>query len=256
MTPERASRLRRIAFTSWAALVVVAFGIAFFGFTVLLIGWFEDLEGVAGPVTELGYGALIGILLTLGVASQLRHPERKIAGLQQAALVGPALLIGSALSSDAQNLEPVLILIPALGVLIVLHPARGEFLRPPIHLNKTLLALALLTAIPLTAYALAMGAAAQDLVGPPHHVQRLSIQAALAAGIVLTAMLAAFQTPGWEIPARSAAAAVIVFGLASIIFPDHPAAVGTGWGIVAIAGGLLFVAVAEWQRARSSPVPT
>lgn len=184
------------------------------------------------------------------MATQLRHPERKIAGQQQAALVGPALLIGSALSSDWQNLDPLLMLIPALGVLVALHPARGEFLRPSIHVNKALLLLAVVGAIPLIAYALAMGAAAQELVGPPHHVQRLSIQAALAAGIVLTAALASLQTPGWVIPARCAAAAVILFGLASVVFPDHPAAVGSGWGIVAIAGGVLFVAVAEWQRAK------
>lgn len=245
------SRQRRLAFTALAALLVVLFGIMFFGLTSLAIGWFEDLEGVAGPVTEIGYGALVGLILTVGVASQLRHPERKIAGLQQAALVIPSLAAGSLLARDTQNLEPLVIVVPALALLWALHPARAALLRPAIRISPPLVAIALLGAVPLVAYALAMGAAAQELAGPPHHVQRLSTMAALAVGIELTALLAALHTPGWRIPTWSVATALIVFGVASILFPHHPAAVGSAWGGLAIGCGLLFAAVAEWEATRS-----
>jgi hypothetical protein len=43
--------------------------------------------------------------------------------------VVPALLVGSAIAGDAQNLVPVLILLPTLEILLTLHPAREEFLR-------------------------------------------------------------------------------------------------------------------------------
>jgi hypothetical protein len=70
---------RRAAFTAWTAILVVVFGVMFFGLTSLALAWFQTLEGVAGPVTELGYGLLVGIILTVGVASQLRAAEHKIA---------------------------------------------------------------------------------------------------------------------------------------------------------------------------------
>lgn len=243
----------RIAFTVWAAILVVAFGVGFFGLTSLAIAWFGTLEGVAGPVTELGYGALVGIFLTVGVASQLLAPERRIAGMQQAALVVPALLIGSALAADGQNVEAAVIVFTGIGILLMLHPARAEFLRPAAAPSRPLFAITAIAAVPSVAYALEMGAQAQDLVGPPHHVQRLSTMAAMAIAIVLVALLASLKTQGWRIPAWSAGVAAITFGLASAVYPDHPAAAGLGWGGVAMAGGVLFIGVAEWEAKRRTP---
>jgi hypothetical protein len=246
------SRFRRIAFNAWAAILVAGYGVAFFGYTSLVLAWFEDVEGVAGPVTDLGYGVLVGIIQTTGLLVQLRGPERKIAGVQQTFLVIPALLIGSAVASDSQNLVPALILLPAVGILLALHPARGEFFRRGAALSWSLLAITVIGAVPLVAYALDMGAQARDLVGPPHHVQRLSTMAAMAVAIVLTGLLAALRTRGWRIPAWSAGVAAIMFGLASVVFPDQPGAVGRGWGGVAIAGGVLFIAMAEWEARRAT----
>jgi hypothetical protein len=253
-SPARASgsRFRRIAFNAWAAILVAGYGVAFFGYTSLVLAWFEDVEGVAGPVTDLGYGVLVGIIQTTGLLVQLRGPERKIAGVQQTFLVIPALLIGSAIASDSQNLVPVLILLPAMGILLALHPAREGFFRRGAALSWSLLAITVIGAVPLVAYALHMGAQARDLVGPPHHVQRLSTMAAMAVAIVLTGMLAALQTRGWRIPAWSAGVAAIMFGLASVVFPDQRGSVGRGWGGVAIAGGVLFIAVAEWEVRRAT----
>ena len=130
---------RARVFRVWAALLVLGFGVGAFGLTTLVIGWFEEREGVAGPVTDLGYGALVGLIVTIGIATQLRAPERKIAGLQQACLAIPALAIGSALAADAQNLVPAAILIPTLGILLALHPARGEFVEKPAAISRALL---------------------------------------------------------------------------------------------------------------------
>ena len=159
----------------------------------------------------------------------------------------PALVVGSAIASDSQNLAAALIMLPAIGILLALHPAQGEFFRRGAALSRTLLAITVSDAVPLVAYALDMAAQARDLEGPPHHVQRLSTMAAMALAIVLTGLLAALQTRGWRIPAWSAGTAAILFGLASVVFPDQPGTVGRGTGGVAIAGGVLFIAVAEWE---------
>lgn len=250
--PEaRPARSRRRWFTALTAVVVVVFGVGFFGLTSLFLGWFESRYGVAGPVTDLGYGALYGIILTMGLLVQLRSPERKIAGVQQAALVIPALLVASVMGSDFQSLMTVLVLVPTLAVLWFLHPSRGDLLRRGGPFSPELLAIAVLASIPLIGYALTMGRQARDLPGPPHHVLRLVTMAALAIAVVFTGLLASLQTRGWRIPAWSAGAAAVVFGLASVAFPDHPGAAGRGWGAVSIAGGVLFVGVAEWRARRT-----
>lgn len=242
--------MRPIAFRVWAAVLVIVFGLSFFSLISLLLAWFETVEGVAGPVTELRYGALVGIIFTSGLLVQLHAPERKIAGMQQAALVTPALLIASVIASDSQNVVPALISLAAVGSLLALHPDRAGFLQRDAALSPKLLAIAFLGAMPLTAYALDMGAQARDLAGPPHHVQRLSTMAAMAIGITLVGALAGLQTRGSWIPAWSAGTATVVFGCASTAFPDHPGAAGRTWGVLAISGGVLFIAVAELEGRR------
>jgi hypothetical protein len=228
----------------------------FFGLTSLVLGWFEAEDGPMIPVTDLGYGALLGILFTGGLLVQLRASERRIAGVQQAALGSFALLISAPLASDTQNLVPGLIALAAVAVLVALHPARREFLRPGISFSPALAAIAILAAVPFITYALSMAADARELVAPPHHIQRLATMVAMAIAVVLTGLLATFQTRGWRIPAWCAGTAAMVFGLASMVFPTYRGSAGRGWGALALGGGLLFIAVAEgraWRQRRDTP---
>jgi hypothetical protein len=224
-------------------------GIGFFGVTSLVLAWFGG-DDPAIPVTELGYGALLGVIITTGIVVQVRAPERKLAGVQQAILGILALLISAPLASDGQNLAPGLALLAAMVVLIGLHPARRELVRRGSGFSGPLVSIAALGAIPLVSYALAMAARARELAGSPHHVQRLSWMAALAIAIFLVGLLTASRTIGWLIPARSAGAAAVVFGLASIAFPIHMGSAGRGWGAIAVAGGALFIGAAEWEAQR------
>jgi lysylphosphatidylglycerol synthetase-like protein (DUF2156 family) len=231
-------------------------GIIFFGLTSLVLGWFEAEDGPMIPVTDLGYGALLGILITGGVLVQLRASERRIAGVQQATLGSLALLISAPLASDPQNVVPGLIILAAVAVVIALHPARRDFFRPGTRFSLTLAAIAVLGVVPFITYALSMASQARELVAPPHHIQRLATMAAMAIAVVLTGLLAAFQTRGWRIPAWCAGTAAMVFGLASMVFPTYRGSAGRVWGALALGGGFLFIAVAEgrarWQR-RDTP---
>jgi lysylphosphatidylglycerol synthetase-like protein (DUF2156 family) len=243
------SPIRRTAFLAWVWFVSVTLGIVFFGLTSLVLGWFEASDGPIIPVTDLGYGALVGILITGGILVQIRAPERRIAGVQQAALGSLALLISVPLASDTQNALPGLIILGAVAILTALHPARGEFFRVSPGLDPVLAAIAVLGAVPLITYALSIAAQARQLVAPPHHVQRLATMAAMAIAVVLAGLLAALQTRGWRIPAWCAGTAAMVFGLASVVFPTYRGSAGRGWGALALVGGIVFVVVAE-VRAR------
>jgi hypothetical protein len=247
----RISRVRRVAFVTWAILVSAVQGVGFFGVTALFLGWFEG-EDPAIPVTDLGHGALLGIIMTAGILVQVRAPERKIAGVQQAVLGAMAILLSALLASDSQNLFPGLVFLAAMAILILLHPARRELVRAGSGFSVPLASIAALGAIPLVGYALSVSAQARDVAGPPHYAQRLATMAAMAIAIFLVGLLTAFRTRGWRIPARSAGAAAIVFGLASVVFPTSMGSAGRGWGALAAVGGALFILAAEWQARRLS----
>jgi hypothetical protein len=53
-------------------VLVAVFGVGLFGLTSLVLAWFQPLEGMARPVTEVGSGALVGINLTQGLLVQFR----------------------------------------------------------------------------------------------------------------------------------------------------------------------------------------
>lgn len=244
------SPARRVVFLAWVGVLVATLGIIFFGLTSLVLGWFEAEDGPIVPVTDIGYGALVGIIITGGLLVQLRAPERRIAGVQQASLGSLALLISAPLASDPQNIVPGLIILAAITIVIALHPARPEFLRPGTRLDAALAAIVVLGTVPLITYALSMASQARELVAPPHHIQRLATMTAMAIAIVLTGLLAVIQTEGWRIPAWCAGTAVMVFGLASMVFPSYEGSAGRGWGALAVGGGFLFIVVAELQARR------
>ena len=253
-TAERtASRGRRIAFLILAGVLGVAFALPLFGWPSLVLGWFETGDRLVHRVHDLGYGIWAGILVAVGYLSQLRAPERRIAGFQQAALA----LVGQAIAVTLSRDGPFLLFLFGFAVLTAilgwLHPAREQVIErgPP---SVPLLVLAIAAAIPLTMYALDMTELQRTGVPTDTHVaeRHWSTMAALALSIWLVAAQAGLRTPGWRIPAWSAGLAAAVFGVASMVFPAYPGSVGTTWGLVALLGGAVFIALAEWTYRRES----
>jgi len=76
--------------------------------------------------------------------------------------------------------------------------------------------------------------------------------AALAIAIVAGGMLAASKPGGWRVTAWSMGAAAVIVGSASIVLPELPGALGQAAGAVAVAWGVLFVALAEWEVRNTS----
>ena len=92
-------RVHGVIFFIWAAILSLLFGNTFVGVTALTIGlWLSNQNPVTNPEADLGYFTLGAFIITTGFVVQLRTPEHKIDGVQQAVFgllaLGVAGLIG------------------------------------------------------------------------------------------------------------------------------------------------------------------
>ena len=254
-----AGSTRRRLFFMWAAILSLVCGILFFGVTALTIGlWVAHQNALTTPVSDLSFFALGAIIIGMGFAVQLRNPERKIAGVQQAVLGLLALLVAGLIGNRIEPLVGALIFLGAAAILVALHPARSECFKLVQGLSAPLAAMSLLAAVPAVWYAssmliLARHAGLSCFFGRCPYGDRLAEMAALAIALVLVGLLAALKTPGWRVAAWSAGASAVILGVASIVLPDAPGAVGQAWGALTATWGVLFIVTAEWEARQQRP---
>src|SRR4051794_41384128 len=86
--------------TTWLKVTACVFAIASltinFGLIDLIDGFTGYVDQARNQVLDVGWGAVFGLILPLGLLSQLRSPERRIAGIQQTAVVAAALVLAGA----------------------------------------------------------------------------------------------------------------------------------------------------------------
>jgi hypothetical protein len=133
-----------------AAALLVAFASLTinFGLIDLVDGFTGYVDQARNQVLDVGWGALFGVILPLGLLAQLRRPERRIAGIQQTALVAIALALAGAAGEEWGYLALAGGVAVAFALLVTLHPARQTLFargRP----EPTMLALAAVAAVPL-----------------------------------------------------------------------------------------------------------
>jgi hypothetical protein len=247
-----------VAFRVCAIVFAVAVGLGFFGLPSLVTGWFEGGERVIHRVHDLGYGDWAGILLTVPLVALTRTPERRPAAVQQVVVAVAAYWLAILVAVD---FEPIQLMFMAVfgaiaAVLVWLYPAPRAGLASTGRPSFLLGLIAVVAAIPLVAYALEIASFQRKGVSSDPHVMEhhWTTMAALALGILLVAGLASLRAPGWRVAGWSAGLAAGVLGLASIIFSGYAGSLGTGWGSVALGGGLAFIAATEWE-ARRTTVP-
>ena len=163
--------------------------------------------------------------------------------LLQLAAVGLALGVGALVAGSPQHL------LPALGVLVTagLVGALGRPLTPlrlarPAPLTGLVAVLAL---VPAAAYAWDM-ARATDNPEQTWGLDHYPTQAGFAVAVVLVAALASYAAGSRRsarLPALTAAFCAVWMGSLSLVWPDRIASLGTGWGVVAIAWGVVLAAV-------------
>ena len=116
----------------WLKAVAVVAAVASltinFGLIDLIDGFTGYVDQARNQVLDVGWGAVFGVVLPLGLLAQLRRPERRIAGVQQTAVVALALALAGVAGESWWYLVLAAGVAGVSAVLLALHPARQTFL--------------------------------------------------------------------------------------------------------------------------------
>jgi hypothetical protein len=140
-----------------------------------------------------------------------------------------------------------------VGTLILysLHPHRSEALSFSGRPSLLLIGLGVIALVPAGAYALTMTELQGGPAGDPHvQMHHWSGMAAAALSIVLVAIVAGLRTNGWRVTAWLTSGAGILFGITSVIYPDHPGTLDGPWSWLTIAWSLVFAVAVEFEERR------
>lgn len=274
---------RRIAFT-----VVVLAVLAFFliqswkSHAFLIVGWFEnglglftseleqDLLHIGHRLHEVALSLMAWPIL-FGLLAQLRSPERHVTGMLMAVFAFVAALIAIAVTGFWR----LVIILAVLGVPTViaalLHPAGRGLIASfdTDRVNRVLLALTLVAAVPLLPYAAHQTGLQTGAIEPAEHAQsggehekiheqhieggHFTRMVWLSLAIVFTGLLASFRQSGWWLGAWVVGLMAVVFGLSGVLAPEAASNPGLLWDLAAIAWGVGFIAAAELTQDTESP---
>jgi len=232
-----------------------------FGLIDLVDGFTGYVDQARNQVLDVGWGAVFGVIVPLGLLTQLRRPERRIAGIQQTAVVALALALAGAAGQTWWYLALAGGIAVASAVLLALHPARQTFLARGQHLEPMMLALAAVAAMPSVVYALRMASAQRRGLPPADAVSNglhhWTVMTALALLVLLLMLLAAARTSGWQIPAISASIAAGAWAISCLLAPSSaPGSEGHAWAAAALVWAVVTLAAATWPRAREQTATT
>src|SRR3954463_196137 len=88
---RRTTWLKGVAFVLALASLTINFGLI-----DLIDGFTGYVDQARNQVLDVGWGVVFGLVFPIGLLSQLRRPEQRIAGVQQTAVVALALALAAA----------------------------------------------------------------------------------------------------------------------------------------------------------------
>lgn len=249
-----------------ALLLAVASLTINFGVADLVDGYTGFVDQARNQVLDAGWGLVFGVILPVALLAQLRRPERRIAGIQQTAIVAFALATAGVLGGTWSYVALAGGIAAACSVLLALHPARRTFLARGPRRESSMLALATVGVVPALVYAWRMASAQRRDLAPADAVSNglhhWTVMAALGLLVILLVLLAALRTSGWRIPALSASIAAAGWAISCLLAP--PSAAGSeghawawavlGWAVVVLAAGVRPQARAQ-AVAEPGPAP-
>lgn len=258
-SPSSPSAARRIAFTVLTLLFGAAALGGLFGIGIV-IGWFDTAEGGIHRLHDVAFGILYGIVVATAFFAMVRRPAAKPSVFLQVVAVAPAVALAALISADHGYLAISGGLLVASAILLALHPDRAGILHPRWQLSPVMGVFTLAAAVPLVAAGLSWARLQRNgsPLDPHVNMGHWMTMASMAFGLVAVGLLASVRIRGWRLTAWCAGLGAAVYGFASIVFHrfpgssvPYPGSEGIGWGLVAVVGGLAFIAIAEWEIRRS-----
>ena len=252
-----------MARVTWLKAVAVVAAVASltinFGLIDLVDGFTGYVDQERNQVLDVGWGAVFGVVLPLGLLALLRRPERRIAGVQQTAVVALALALAGAVGESWRYLVLAAGVAGVSAVLVALHPARQTFGLRGRQPDRTMLVLAAVAAGPSLVYVWRMASAQRRDLPPTDAVSNglhhWTVMAALALVVLLLVLLAALRTSGWRIPAISASIAAGAWAISCLLAPAAAAgSEGHAWAWMVLAWAVVTFATATWPRTGERPL--
>ena len=249
--PPRVSKRRRIAFRIVAGL----FGALSTGMLGIMgvLGAFlaDDPDYRNHEIHDIAWG-VFGLVYGIGLLVQVHRPERKLAPFRQSIAVVAVMATAAVLLREVEALPSLVILGGVLLVAGFLHPARSRLLRVDGGFGSALGAFAAAGAVAWLVYAVAQINRQLSTTPANSHTEydHWAFMAIMSVVIAAVALLSSMKAPGWHICAYTAGGTSMLVGGVSVVLAAYPSSLGRVWGTLAVAGGLVFIAEAEWERRR------
>lgn len=245
---------------------------------MIVVLWFEGALGLFDHnipphrIHDFAFSLLFWTA-AVGMLAQLRRPRENVAGQLMALIPWAGLVLAFALTNFWRPIPFVAIFGGLTLLATLLHPAGRDLLTPftDPRVNRVLLALVVIAAVPLIAFAgtsvgiqtgaieqahdhdHSEGGASEEVHEEHVEAGHFAIMAAFSFVLIGVGLLASLQPVGWWLPAWFAGFMAVVFGVASIAFQDIASSGGLLWGGAAILWGVGFVAAAELTQDAEAP---
>ena len=219
-------------------------------------GLFTIAFGFIGPDQEIHavHNAVVASLLIVLTAPPMvavaRAPERAVRPLVILAALAVAGLASMALALTPDPfILPVLVMIGVLWLLAPSHDGAIPAGRP----SPVMLAFVLVGAVLLVPYAIDNAGLQRTDHTSDHAAFFHWVESSFtAAGIVLVGLVAALRPRAFRMATWCSGLTLAINGTASVLFPGYASALASPWSWAALAGGLAFAGVGEWEARRSS----
>ena len=211
----------------------------------LLLGWSSTEAGGIHRFHTVVWGMHTGLMLSVGLFALVVRTEERVATAQQVGLAMAVMMtvfFGSVViphyGEPGLGIDRVVFSIMVLvltGVVLALHPRRGELLTSGRGISKPMAALGVVGLAVAAPYALdqIQIQLAADLATDPHSApgkEHWVEMASAALTLPLIAFVAALRTRGFRLVAWTAGIGTMVFGAASVLLPEQAPSPGSRLG--------------------------